>query len=108
KRPRGYRAGATGVLFVCNIHVSRPGVGADVSVQNLNEPYWPSVARKKPGSMTEFWDWSFAKDAAVQLSWVSLLTVKVTVFSYAIALTLGLVFAVFKTFKIKYLSTIVV
>jgi len=58
--------------------------------------------------MTEFWDWSFAKDAAVQLSWVSLLTVKVTVFSYAIALTLGLVFAVFKTFKIKYLSTIVV
>lgn len=58
--------------------------------------------------MTEFWDWNFAKNTAAQLSTVSLLTIKVTVFSYAIALILGLVFAVFKTFRVKYLSTIVV
>lgn len=58
--------------------------------------------------MIEFWDWNFARNAALELSTVSLLTIKVTVLSYLIALVLGLVFSVFKTFNIKYLSPIVV
>lgn len=58
--------------------------------------------------MIKIWDWSFAGEALVDLSTVSLLTIKVTVIAYIIALTLGLVFAVFKIFRIKYLSDAII
>lgn len=58
--------------------------------------------------MVKIWDWGFAAETLDSLLTVSLLTIEVTVIAYAIALVFGLVFAVFKIFKIKYISDAVV